>query len=333
MNSGNVDYHELTEVQFERELQKCVVDSYILEDMGNNKLSADSAVFREKAGSINPSTYNLTIADVDSSEAGLGNLMFMYASMYGLAVTNNRTPVLKTNHRLLKYFTLKVIKVTNQDIDSSRLENTKVMVPCCAKYFPNLCNLSPGNHQISGYLQSWKYFDFVKPDILEQFQFDLKTSQLAKEFISEIKKGLSGQITLIGVHVRRGDMISRKNIDFGHQVATTEYLKNAMLTFKQKYPKLAFVIVTSNDDLSWTKQNINLTEDVYFSENHSEIEDLAILTHCNHTIITTGTFGWWGGYLTGGTTVYFRDWPRAGSPLDKGTNHTEYFPKSWIGMS
>jgi len=53
---------------------------------------------------------------------------------------------------------------------------------------------------------------------------------------------------------------------------------------------------------------------------------------CQHTVITVGTFGWWAGWLANGTTVYYKDWPRRGSPLAALARHADYFPPYWIPL-
>ena len=64
------------------------------------------------------------------------------------------------------------------------------------------------------------------------------------------------------------------------------------------------------------------------------IVDISILSLCNHTIITSGSFGWSGAWLANGTVVYLRDFPKPGSELYKNffINNGYYLP-NWIGMS
>lgn len=59
---------------------------------------------------------------------------------------------------------------------------------------------------------------------------------------------------------------------------------------------------------------------------------MATLVRCNHTIMSTGTFSWWISYLTNGTTVYYTDWPKHGSVLEKMLKKDEYFLNNWIPM-
>jgi galactoside 2-L-fucosyltransferase 1/2 len=49
-------------------------------------------------------------------------------------------------------------------------------------------------------------------------------------------------------------------------------------------------------------------------------------------IVTSGTFGWWGAWLSGGTTVYFKGYPRPESWLASQVSKNDYYPKGWIPM-
>jgi Glycosyl transferase family 11 len=71
---------------------------------------------------------------------------------------------------------------------------------------------------------------------------------------------------------------------------------------------------------------------IVYSTGHSAWEDLAILSHCNHTIMTVGTFGWWAGFLSGGITVYYKNFPAAGSELSLGFYAEDYFLPEWVGL-
>lgn len=61
--------------------------------------------------------------------------------------------------------------------------------------------------------------------------------------------------------------------------------------------------------------------------------NLAVISLCDHVIITVGTFGWWGGWLSGGTVIYYKKFPRPGSELDKKFVPENYYPRKWIGLN
>lgn len=60
---------------------------------------------------------------------------------------------------------------------------------------------------------------------------------------------------------------------------------------------------------------------------------MALITLCNHTIISTGTFSWWSGYLNKGNVTLYGGWPAKGTNLEKIVNITEYFLPNWITIN
>ncbi|KAL3871028.1 hypothetical protein ACJMK2_039052 [Sinanodonta woodiana] len=103
-----------------------------------------------------------------------------------------------------------------------------------------------------------------------------------------------------------------------------------MTYFREKYSSIVFIIVS--DDISWCKENIKINYDKVFSKFDDPMVDMAMLSVCDHMIITSGTFGWWGAWLAGGDVVYFKGFPRPGSEIDQGMCHDDYYPPQWIGM-
>lgn len=60
---------------------------------------------------------------------------------------------------------------------------------------------------------------------------------------------------------------------------------------------------------------------------------MAILSLCDHVVMTVGTFGWWGAWLSRGTVVYCKDFPKPGSIIDKNALfRDELYPPNWIGL-
>ena len=60
--------------------------------------------------------------------------------------------------------------------------------------------------------------------------------------------------------------------------------------------------------------------------------DLAVLASCDHFIMSTGTYGWWAAWLTGGVVVYYKYPAREGSLYSKHFNGDDFFPPHWIPM-
>jgi len=166
---------------------------------------------------------------------------------------------------------------------------------------------------------------------------------------------LTSDAVYIGVHIRRSDMAS----DPKYTVADVGYFRRAVHFMTQKFPGCRLVFVVCTDDLAWSlnnfpnavireiqhhNDNINPSDEknvttanitsavVAFSEHHRPEEDLAILSSCNHTIMTVGTFGWWAGYLAGGVTIYYRNFPSRDYQLFYEFSREDHFPSHWVGL-
>ena len=61
-----------------------------------------------------------------------------------------------------------------------------------------------------------------------------------------------------------------------------------------------------SDDMDWGRENLSAEGSLYFvgcgNGNKTDCvgRDLAVLSSCNHTILTHGSFGHWAAYLAGG---------------------------------
>ncbi|VDD97386.1 unnamed protein product [Enterobius vermicularis] len=107
----------------------------------------------------------------------------------------------------------------------------------------------------------------------------------------------------VAIHVRRG-----------YTTATKEYLSVV-------------------EDWKQLKCSLLDTRYINFLPLASREIHMATLAFCNHTIITTTTFSWWIGYLAGGEVLYYKDWPKRNSVLDREVVKEDYFLSSWIGLS
>ncbi|KAK3607187.1 hypothetical protein CHS0354_007102 [Potamilus streckersoni] len=269
----------------------------------------------------------------------LGNNMFQYAAAYGIATKNNMRVMLPSVSVIAKTF----------KVDADMPENATGL---CST-FPVLSELNSawgmfiqsfsleiyGNYSvcIQGYFQSYKYFNHVKNAIRKQFtSFNEDTRIKAVTILQKTKRYYSKSlnvtsVTVIGVHVRRGDKLSLGDIQFGNRVAPREYFVKAMDHFHSKYTNSIFVIC--GEDQTWARKNVQPIYNVIFLNKSSTPDiDLAILVMCDHMIMSIGSYSWWAAFLNVGEIVYYKDWVLPGSDLYKGFKHEDYFPPEWIPM-
>ncbi|ELT99702.1 hypothetical protein CAPTEDRAFT_41243, partial [Capitella teleta] len=80
---------------------------------------------------------------------------------------------------------------------------------------------------------------------------------------------------------------------------------------------------------SWVRRNLKTDSPYVLAGYHSQGEDLAILSSCDHVIMTVGTFGWWAGYLSRGQVIYYANYARMNSTIFHEINPRDFFYKSW----
>lgn len=131
-----------------------------------------------------------------------------------------------------------------------------------------------------GYFQSEKYFEHCSNEIREMFT-------IKDGFVSQKTKDLAKIPNLVGVHCRRGDYVSTYADHF--HVQNMDYYNKSMSLF----PGANFVICS--DDQNWCKENF-IGQRFTFSEGNI-IDDLWLLSHCEHNVMGNSSYSWWGAWL------------------------------------
>ncbi|OPL21214.1 hypothetical protein AM593_07288, partial [Mytilus galloprovincialis] len=180
------------------------------------------------------------------------------------------------------------------------------------------------NIQLGTGLQSWKYFNMYDRQIRKQLTFRKNIQNTAEQTILEIlqRRKISSRknITLVGVHIRRGDKVGNHD---GFNIATPEYLNRSVSYYAKKYANVLFLVIS--DGMDWSKNNMPSHVPVEFISLGKRELDMATVVACDHTIMTIGTFGWWIGYLTGGEVVYVKDAAKKGSRFERIINFEDHF--------
>ncbi|XP_060063901.1 galactoside alpha-(1,2)-fucosyltransferase 2-like [Ylistrum balloti] len=287
---------------------------------------------------------NSLMASVELS-GGLGNLMFQYSFLYVTCKTYGYQMVLPSTielDNLKDTFGINVSDSEKEDWDKSLTEKCFQVIEDewdCA-YDAKLVEKSRRNVHYKGYFQSWKYLVKYEDDLREMFRFrphilNLAASILHKAISSKINvfNNTGVQPTLVGVHVRRGDVLNDKLfVKYGYKVADYAYLKKAMAYFRNKFSNVLFIVCSN--DLKWVRAEFGTTSDVFITKGNTPATDMALLSMTNHTIMTVGTFGWWISFLTNGETIYYKYPFVPGSPLSKqfrDNTGTHLYPH-WVGM-
>jgi hypothetical protein len=164
--------------------------------------------------------------------------------------------------------------------------------------FKNQCSLS-------GYFQSWKYFEHCSSYIRQIF---------SPPTIPELKEYCC-------IHIRRGDYLNYPN---HHPTQPLQYYYSAM----EKVPAKKFMVFS--DDINWCRQNFKGNEFV-INDSASVDIDFGRMCSCSHFIIANSSFSWWSAWLGNNSekvVVAPNNW--FGSALKTTHPITDLIPPEWI---
>jgi hypothetical protein len=234
----------------------------------------------------------------------LGNQMFQLAALKALALKNNSqvylpedldTRVADGQNCLLHNF-----KHTIPSIDPSKCNHLELFreaedhLSVLDRRFFDI-NSSMALH---GHFESELFFKDYKEDIKSMYTFIDSIDAITTEYINSIKQKYPSK-EIVGIHFRRGDY--RETHETPQVFLRYIYYARSLMFDHDKYIFLLFTggnqqKGNSNEsDMNWCKQHMPNT---LFCEVNDTIKDLAIMTKCDHMILTTkSTLGWWGAYL------------------------------------
>ena len=294
------------------------------------------------------------------SNGRLGNQMFQYAALRGIAANRNFDwcippegfPSL-TNYGLydafkLKNLTEKNVGVLNPIISKQEQfsfynlananRNVRNRIERSYEFDEDLFNTVEDNTNIDGFFQSEKYFKHIESEIREDFEFVDGILEPCKEFMKQFSE-------VIFLHVRRGDNVGREDLC---RIPKLEgYYADALTRFSDT----AAVLVCS-DDIEWCKEQSFFNDERFFlSENNERYNfkcldgdnvlrnstipyvDLCLMSLCNGGIIPTSTLSWWGAYLQKDRTnpiIVQEPWF---GPTLAYNNTKDLIPSDWIKLS
>lgn len=188
------------------------------------------------------------------------------------------------------------------------------------------------------WFQSYKYFPQSKQFLHQSLQINQGYIDTAKHALFQIRTSIlddnqvsqkSNDIIFIGVHIRREEYHTKDNYEPGFRAAPKTYITKALDYYRNKYPNAHFTVVS--DDKEWCKSNFKYS-DFHVVSLGDQYLDLALLSMCEHTIMTTGTYGFWAAWLAEGDVVYYDSPIDTNSPLGLNFNLKNFFPQHWKSL-
>nr|XP_036861890.1 galactoside alpha-(1,2)-fucosyltransferase 1 isoform X1 [Manis javanica] len=264
-----------------------------------------------------------------------GNQMGQYATLLALAQLNGRQAfILPAMHAALAPVFRITLPVMASEVDShTRWRELELHDWMSEEY----AHLKDPVLKFTGFPCSWTFFHHLREQIRREFTLHNHLQQEAQGLLSQLRLGRTGNRpgTFVGVHVRRGDYLQVMPDRWKGVVGDGAYLQQAMDWFRARH-KAPMFVVTSNG-MEWCRENIDTSQgDVTFAgdgQEGSPGKDFALLTQCNHTIMTIGTFGFWAAYLAGGDTVYLANFTLPDSNFLKIFKPAAAFLPEWVGIN
>lgn len=279
---------------------------------------------------------------------GLGNQLFQIATTIALAMRTNQSFFFIYSDKLgiegrgtvrPTYWNtlLEGLKIyTFRRNETSTYEKGKIFHIKEINHNYNRISLQNSNktdlYVLSGYFQSYKYFEFEFEEItkLIGFREQVEKTLIVNPTIGNIIRNDNNSISL---HFRLGDYKQKKD---WHNLLTVEYFKKS----------LEYIIKTTNHDHNvyyfCEKEDIIQVEEMVkalkkilrcnfhrITSNISDWEQLLLMSSCKHNIIANSTFSFWAAFLNTNRNkivCYPSEW--FGYKTNASTK--DMFPKEWI---
>ena len=174
----------------------------------------------------------------------------------------------------------------------------------------------------NGYWLDKKYWKDI--NVHELFRFRKpELSAEAQEYLNKINSS-----NVVSVHIRRGDYLSKDNLNKFGIFCTEHYYQLAIERIRKELPDACFFIFS--DDIAWVQKSMNIPNACFIDCHHGDEswKDLFLMSCCKHNIIANSTFSFWAAMLNPNTdkiVCYPQRWFYWKTP--------DIFPDSWISIS
>lgn len=221
-----------------------------------------------------------------------GNQMFQYATAFAVAQKNKYTlgmPYKNRNSQEYLDFCLPDCFPFLSAIDISDKTFANIYSEKSFQFDSELYNITD-NTDISGYFQSWKYFEQYELQIRAEFRFASKYYAQA----NSVKNGRNKEY--IALHIRFGDYTWNTNY---HPICDIDYYRRGLDCIPNVKDKK---ILLFSDDINAAQSTLeNLKYECI--QTNDKFLDMCLMTLCDYHVISNSTFCWWGAYLSNSKQV------------------------------
>lgn len=143
-----------------------------------------------------------------------------------------------------------------------------------------------------GWFQHYQYFEKYRDDLLKEFT--LKRKWLIPVQLQQIMN----EHQVVSVHIRKGDYVTNSHARKVMCVCKNDYYIRGINYLKSRLSNL-YLFIFTNDE-GWVKENLEFDIPYAVISNHynlSDIQEMMLMSLCNHNIIANSTFSWWGAWM------------------------------------
>jgi len=284
---------------------------------------------------------------------GLGNQLFQYAAGFSLSKLNNVPLLMDTTAyegvgseiNILRSLGINNFKISASVANKHEIVKIKYPYSFFSKisryirryllrqffidWHPEILKIRSKNYYLEGYFQSLKYFENCE-DLIKEFEFCKTVKSSVVNYCEEIK---ASPIS-VSIHVRRGDYISNRKVRSQYLVCSDRYFESSIDYFENKYGKKNVKFFLFSDEPKWLlrlckKPNRKIISGHENIKNKviSDVEELYLMSCCDHQIISNSSFSWWGAFLNKSVTKEI-------IMPNKWTNyknlHKNIYPEGWL---
>ena len=144
---------------------------------------------------------------------------------------------------------------------------------------------------LNGYFQSEKYFKHIEDTIRSEFTFSDEVREQCEETIKPIREK---DKIVVSLHVRLGDYKMLEHVYV--PLVKTDYYQKAIAYLSNEFGEDNLHFIVFSDEPQICKQ-IFQGENIAYAEGGSQTQDMCLMSICDHNIIANSSFSWWGAWL------------------------------------
>ncbi|CAI2765385.1 alpha-1,2-fucosyltransferase [Flavobacterium collinsii] len=245
-------------------------------------------------------------------KGNLGNQLFQIASTIGLAV-ENRQDFLFPEWKYQSYFKNKLPLLEPDLLNFVAVEEKEY------NYYKR--ELGKENYDISGWLQTEKYFD--KELVKHYFEF---SEVLIDRLMEKYQEAFTKPTILISI--RRGDFVDHPD----YLQLPIHYYLNSLARFFPDWQARNLIVLS--DDIKYCKFHFSFLENAFFGDQLNEAEQLCLGSLCDDFVISNSTFSWWSAWLgQKSNSKIVRPYKNFDGLKSLELDDKDYYPESWINYN